>query len=1309
MSCFLGNGVGQCRFGVSLVVALAVADGQVVLVAAAALAQGPDVLQRGVLRQHMLAAHPARHHAMELARHGFVHLVAGQGESAHGCKRPWEQRLRAFMVAAWSLAPVKQIVRARTANPGPNPHNCLTLNTFASVSSSTSPRAPRLQAGFVAFHSNRAENLVEVVASWLQRSPLPPLVEEVILVQSNGMAEWLKMELARRGGVCAATRVELPSRFLWRTYRQVLGAQAVPSESPLDKLPMAWRLMQLLPGLLSEPVFAPVAGFLRDDDPARLLQLCNQLADLYDQYQNYRSDWLHAWASGHDHVLLANGTPQALAEDQRWQPALWRAVLATLSAAQQHSIRPHLHQQFLQHLASGQPMAQPVAQRVTAFGMSQMPAATLQALAALAPHSQVILAIPNPCRYYWGDIMDGRELLHAQRRRGLHKGQELSHLPLQDMHAHAHPLLAAWGRQSRDFVRLLDTVDDAEQSKQQFALNKIDLFDEEEETERTSLLHQVQMRIRDLVPLHEHPRSVIDAQDRSIVFHSAHSAVRELEVLQDQLLQALAQPAQREDRGPLNPRDIIVMVPDIEVLAPAIRAVFGQYKRGDARYIPFDIADMSAQASSPLIGAIEWLLRLPSQRCRMSELIDLLEVPAVAARFGLAPESLPRLTQWMAGAGIRWGLNAGHRSALGLDACGEQNSAWFGLQRMLLGYASGAQTVDDPLPCLQTIEPYAEVGGLEAELAGSLAHVLQALLRWWAIASASATPAEWVQHCQTLLADMVQAESEADRLALAALLDGLRAWQQVCEQAGFAQAVPVTVARVAWLQALEMPKAQQRFRAGGITFCTLMPMRAIPFEVVCLLGMNEGDYPRRSTHSDFDLMALPGVGRPGDRSRRDDDRQLMLESVLSARRMLYVSWSGRSVRDNAEQPASVLVAQLRDYLRAGWGDAVVDSRTTEHPLQPFSRRYFEAGSALFSFASEWRAMHQAPVADANQGQGLPAWVPSAGVPLTLQQLTQFLRKPVKAFFRQRLLVVFDEDDADVEDEERFALGALDQYQLVQDLFPRAAGAASITDAAEQVQAALGHLRRAGELPMQGLGDLAQQKLQESVAAMVQAWHTQQARLSHEADRHNLRIEIDGVVLEDWVDGLRQTAPDGAGGAALAWLDFDPAVLCEKTRTPKPRPAQLLGAWLRSLASAACGVQATGVLVGRDSVLEISPMGQAIARQTLEQLLQLWQQGMQSPIPLPPKTALAWQQAITDPVKAYGAARKQFDGDDQTRGDVEEICMARVFADFDALAADGRFATLAQAIYQPLLDWVHAHVKATLHSQAASDASEGEAE
>lgn len=1177
------------------------------------------------------------------------------------------------------------------------------------------PTSPKiLQPGFIAFHGNRSEDLAQVVINWIQRHPLSPLEEETILVQSNGMAEWVKMELARMTGVCAATRVELPSRFLWRTYRQVLGREAVPGDSPLDKVPMIWRLMQLLPSLISEPDFAPVAGFLKAGEPDRMLQLASKLADLFDQYQNYRADWLDAWAMGQDHLVMGNGSITELPDEQSWQPQLWRAVLETLDEPQKLCIRPKLHQRVLTRLASGEPLANKVAQRVIVFGMSQIPWTTLQALAALSSHSQVILAIPNPCRFYWGDIMDGRELLQSTRRRQpLREGLELASLPLEDMHAHAHPLLAAWGRQGRDFVRQLDVFDDVEQSRLQFDLARVDLFDESDEDDQTPLLKKVQNRIRDLTPLSEHEEISIAEDDRSIVFHSAHSKVRELEILHDQLLDLLANST---TEAPLNPRDVIVMVPDIEQMAPAIRAVFGQYKQHDDRYIPFDIADMSAKASSPLIGAMDWLLSLPQQRCRMSELVDLLELPAVAARFGIDQDSLPRLTHWMAGAGIRWGLNEAHRSDLDLAACGDQNSAWFGLRRMLLGYASGAVSIDDPLANFNDIEPYAEVGGLEAELAGSLAHLLQALINWSTVASTSATPQTWIDRGRSLLSEMVKAESEADQQAISALDDGLVAWQSACDQAGFCEEVPLMVARSAWLEAMKVPSLNQRFRAGGITFCTLMPMRAIPFEVVCLLGMNDGDYPRRGIRSDFDLMGLPGTSRPGDRSRRDDDRQLMLESLLSARRVFYVSWCGHSVRDNSEQPPSVLVSQLRDYLSAAWGSSVVESRTTQHPLQPFSRRYFEAGSSLITHAREWRSAHQLqstvdadtqeadktqPRSDLKSIEPLAAFVPDSGLPLTLGQLTGFLRNPTKAFFRKRLLVTFEEEQDANEDDECFAIGGLQEYVLIQDLL------ASATAETDQEQAcvtrSLTQLRKSGELPLKALGDIEQHALQGVLSTMLQAWHDVQARFPEEAERQSVHFQEGDVVLEDWIDHLRLgqvlSAQGEAGQIDVAWLQLDPGNICEKTKKSVARPDKLLGSWIRSLAIAAGGVNAQGVLVGRDGVIEISPMPQDEALKTLSMLLTLWLDGMNSPLPLPPKTALAWL--------AEKNAVSQYEGGYMQRGDVEEDCMARMFPDYDALTAGGNFDALSRRVYIPLLEWVTRHVTASLHESfpAISEVSE----
>jgi exodeoxyribonuclease V gamma subunit len=1169
----------------------------------------------------------------------------------------------------------------------------------------TSVSPNTVQPGFIAFHSNRAEDLAEVVINWMQRHPLRPMQEDIILVQSNGMAEWVKMELARIGGVCAATRVELPSRFLWRTYRQVLGREAVPSNSPLDKVPMTWRLMQVLPSLMAHPEFAPVAGFLKADEPDRMLQLAAQLADLFDQYQNYRADWLGAWAQGGNHIVLANGKVEELLAEQRWQPSLWRSVMLTLDAKAQQSIRPQLHQRVLARLASDEPLASPVAQRVIVFGMSQIPWTTLQALAALAPHSQVMLAIPNPCRFYWGDIMDGRELLRSQRRRQpLRQGRDLSSLPLEDMHAHSHPLLAAWGRQGRDFIRQLDVFDDAEQSRLRFNVARIDLFDETEEDAHTPLLKQVQNRIRDLTPLAEHAAPALLETDHSIMLHSAHSKVRELEILHDQLLQMLASPASER---PLNPRDVIVMVPDIEQMAPAIRAVFGQYKRQDPRFIPFDIADMSAKTSSPLIGAMDWLLRLPQQRCCMSELIDLLEVGAVATRFGIEQGSLHKLTQWMVGAGIRWGLNAEHRADLGLLACGDQNSAWFGLRRMLLGYASGVVAVNDPLENFHTIEPYAEVGGLEAQLAGSLAHLLQALVRWWTVARTPATPAVWAERCRELLVEMMAAESDTDKQALRALEDGLVAWQVACEEAGFAQEVPLVVARTAWMEAVEVPKINQRFQAGGVTFCTLMPMRAIPFEVVCLLGMNDGDYPRRSMRSDFDLMGMPGVPRPGDRLRRDDDRQLMLEALLSARRRFYISWCGRSVRDNSEQPPSVLVSQLRDYLAAGWGKDVVSARTTHHPLQPFSRRYFETSSPLMTYAREWRTAHGSPTpAPENLPPGgvadsllaLAAFQADPNLPVTLGQLTNFLRNPVKTFFRQRLLVVFEERSEDVADEECFGVDGLQEYGLIQDLLVDATAQPDHDQARACVTRSLARLRKSGELPHGGFGDLKQQGLQEVLLTMLETWRAEQARFPSPTERQSVRLQAGDVVLEDWMDHLRQgpMCPDAGTEhplhGAAAWLELQPGKLLDKTSKPKAKMDKLLAPWVRSLTMAASGLVAQGVLVGRDGVIDISPMPQEEAQTTLRMLLSVWLQGMNAPLPLPLKTALALLKD-SNPRQAY-------EGGYMTSAEADEPCLARMFPDFEALTEDGRFAHLAEQVYTPLLAWAEEHVRARFHATAA---------
>ena len=1154
-----------------------------------------------------------------------------------------------------------------------------------------------LRPGLLILQGNRLEDLAAAVLGWLAAHPLGPLEEEHFLVQSNGMAEWLKMEIASAHGVCAATRVELPARFVWRAYRAVLGRAAVPPMSVMDKGPLTWRLMSLLPQVAPEPGFEPLAAFLAQGDSARRLQLAQRLADLYDQYQVYRSDWLADWGQGHDRLRTAGvgagagGAVPAVPDDQRWQPVLWRAALAGLGDGQLQATRPRLHRRFLDALQQAGDGPQ-LPRRVVLFGTTHIPQQTLEAIAALSSRCQVLMAVPNPCRYHWADIIDGRELLRAaQRRHPLRDGRDLAAVPMQDMHAHGHPLLAAWGRQGRDFVRQLDAFDDVQQARARFELPRVDLFDD---GPGHTLLEQVQAHIRDLVPLAEHPRPALLASDRSVVFHVAHSAQREVEILHDQLLHLLAFPP---GEGPLNPRDIVVMVPDIDGFAPAIRSVFGQHPRGHARHMPWGIADQRDRGHNALLLALEWLLRAPQQRFTFSELRDLLDVPAVATRFGVAAEDLPTLVAWAEGAGVRWGLSAAQRETLGLQACGDTNTWHFGLRRMLLGYATG-----DLDGGHAGVEPYTEVAGLAAGLAGALAELLGQLDTWWADCAQARPAAAWGPRLRGLLQAFFAAVDDTDRALLGALDDALTGWLLACENAGFDEPVDLAVVREAWLQAVDEPGVSRRFKAGGVTFCTLLPMRAIPFEVVCLLGMNDGDYPRRSLRSDFDLMALPGQARPGDRSRRDDDRQLMLDALLSARRVLYLSWVGRSQRDNQVQPPSVLVSQLRDYLAAGWGPEVIVARTTEHPLQPFSRAYFEppregrAGAGLFTYASEWRAAHDDTLGPAPAAPSAPApTAPPGALPLKVNvgQLAQFLRNPVKAFFRHRLQVSFDETGETASDDETFVSTGLDRWELLDEVLRGARQACAAApgpqavDLAANVERQVQRLQRAGRLPLAAPGGLVADELVLTLKPMLAHWQRLQARHPQAHDKQPLRLshpDSVGLVFDDWLVGLRST---GEAGAAAVWIDLLASKLADK-KLELPRADKVLVAWVRCLAAAACGQPCEGLLIGADAVLRVRPPEAEEARITLFALMAACSAGLAGDRPMPTavRTGLAMLQDAD-------RARATFEGSGfgGPPGEGREACLARLYPDFATLLEEPNFEPGSRELYAAYGTWLASHV------------------
>ncbi|HJV25535.1 MAG TPA: exodeoxyribonuclease V subunit gamma [Aromatoleum sp.] len=1158
-----------------------------------------------------------------------------------------------------------------------------------------------LNGGLMVIHGNHPEALRGVLVAWMKRHPLAPLENELILVQSNGIAQWLKMALAADEslggcGIAAALEAFLPSRFVWQAYRAVLGMEAVPEVSPFDKPLLVWRLMRLLPQLLIHDEFAPLARFLADDEDLRKRhQLAERLADLFDQYQMYRADWLAAWAEGDGVVLTARGGREPLPAAQRWQPALWRALLEDVGPALAGSGRAAVHTRFLAAVARMQDAPRPPAlpRRVMVFGISSLPAQTLEVLAAIAQWSQVLLCVHNPCEHYWADIIADKDLLRASRSRQARRAGMPEVLGEEALHLHAHPLLAAWGKQGRDFIGLLDEHDGGD-ARARYALHfaelsqRIDLFESHGED---SLLHQLQDDIRDLRPLAETRvrwPAVDLAADHSIRFHIAHGPQREVEILHDQLLAAF-----NEDAS-LRPRDVIVMVPDINAYAPHIQAVFGLLAVDDPRYIPFTVADQGLRHHDPLLNAVEKLLGLPQSRVAVSDVLDLLEVPALRARFGLTEDDLPLLHRWVRGANIRWGLHAEQRASLGLPEGVEQNSWLFGLRRMLLGYATGAGS--EATEAWQGIEPYDEIGGLDAGLVGPLAALLERLDASWRTLRSAATVDDWCQRLRTLLSDFFDPAEPGGAFTLQRLEAALQAWQDACAAADLTEALPLSVVREHWLAQMDESGLSQRFFAGAVTFATLMPMRAIPFRHVCLLGMNDGDYPRTRVPMDFDLMGRDY--RPGDRSRREDDRYLFLEALLSARERLHLSWVGRSIHDNTERPPSVLVGQLRDHLAAGWrldghdgdhsGQALLDAITVEHRLQPFSQDYFAlegSRSPLFTYAREWR---DSLAADEDEAGSVPLPPFEVEEALTLRALADFLKEPAKTFLRVRLGVYFEMPDPASEDQEPFALDALQNWQLQNELIGIQLEALSRGESrAEALEAALVRIARRGELAPGHFATRMQQALAEPMDDLFER-HSKAL-----ADWPNAVQCDEDILFEHLVAGRTLTVIDRLSGLRCnddgarcrVVLDSGSAVKDGKYRRDK-----LLGHWIAHVAGHLRGEPMTSRIVSKAGDAPINALAPDSARDYFRRVLDAWHEGLTRPLPLAVRTAFEWIGKGGTPdtplaSDAGRAARLTYEGDGfKRRGEIEDSpYLARAWPDFDALWAGGEFARLADTLLRPL--------------------------
>jgi len=943
---------------------------------------------------------------------------------------------------------------------------------------------------FHLYQHHDLEVLAELLAGLRGRAGHTAVLEpDTILVPNRGTARWLQAQLAESERIAANLDLRLPAPFVLQTLHDTLPG--APDSGDYERERLAWHLYAVLPTVDVPAVQRYLAAEPRE---RHRYQLAMQLADVFDACLVHRRDVLDAWEAGRE-----GPEPPA-----NWQAPVWRALLERLDPRH----RGRLLSEFLERAADGTLDVSRLPGTVHAFALGDLPPDYLRFLHALGRNLEVHFLLPNPSAAYWGDVRrqrverplspalspgggegEGRSAVSVSNQADGTPDSAFGSIRATDHNpVHSpdgaqrtdppgavwreappggdgpmdgpvnpgsgdpgddadHPLLASLGCAGRDFLRVLysDEFADIDEPELGEALAPAPPGED-------TLLQRVQSGVI------AGEAAVTDAgmatDDVSIQVHACHGPLREMQVLHDRLLDLMAR---HED---LEPRNILVLLPDVAAYAPAVHSVFGSAEGG--RHIPYSVSNRPRRDLHPIAQTFQRLIELPLSRWTASEVLALAGVPAVMRRFELDDGDLDLLHQWVPAAGVRWGLDReSRREAGGADFA--QNTWTFGLDRLLLGLAQR-----DEEALVDGVAPWSDLEGGSGAAVGRLWGLIDRLRFWRDRMNESVDAGAWQDRLNAMIGELFAVNR--DDPAETAALDTVHEAITVLEGAAAAladEALSREAVREALLGALAGPSQRQPMITGGVTFAGLEPLHGVPFDVICMVGMDDGVFPRQDGRREFNLVQKHP--RTGDPSVRDADRMTFLQSLMAARRCFYLSYTGRNVADGEALQPSPVVGEFLDFLH-GYCFSGRDRRTfreamvTEQPMHPFSPRYFATDRGrLFTFVADWHAAAAAQrgerVAPAPFLDDTELEAPDAGEPIELAELQRFFRHPARWFFQERMRLALGEEERRLEDEEPRFLGGLEMHALRDRLFrhAQAAGAAELDEEPDALERARGHL------------------------------------------------------------------------------------------------------------------------------------------------------------------------------------------------------------------------------------------------------------
>lgn len=846
-----------------------------------------------------------------------------------------------------------------------------------------------------------AQHLAEMLATPLD----DPMQPEWIAAPTLGMHRWLALELARRLGASSATAGDGVAANITFTLPGSLRQAVLEVDRLLDEANpweirhLVWTVLSVLHRSGDDDVLAPLT---RIPDGSTWFGKARRIADLFDRYDLHRPELILHWSHGHD----VDGMGQRLAPHALWQPRLWREVRSTIAVPSAAERLPGL----IDRLRSGT-LSVDLPPRLFVFGLTTLPGGQpyVELLTAIAASREVYLMMLDP----------SPEATTKVSNLARYSDPDNSHFRSDDNSELAidHPLLRSWGRPYREraVVLAVSGIAATELSDVISAPSRLSRDD-------STLLRAIQLDLlEDRTPAQTFDLS---ARDHSVEIHAAFGAARQTDALRDALLRRLAaDPSLRED-------DIVVLCPAIEQFTPHIEASFGPSVDAPSSSsstatprLRYRITDRSIRSVSPLIEAFDSVLAVIAGRASSTEVMELISLPPVRERFNFSDEDVATVRSWVVSAGTKWGFDGAHRAAWGLPEAVNSNTWRQLIDRLMYGIAVG--DAEFHIGAGEIAPLHVESGDIP--VAGALAHLIYQLSELRTTAVIRHTATEWADlllcAAEAILATTSDDAYQFDQLRhiLAALgtdvLDSVSALTLDLSLAEVRQAIAA---------GLEGTPGRPNFFRGGVTISSLTPLRWLPFRVICLLGLDEALLSGGTLETD-DLIAVAPI--LGDRDPRAELRQSLLEAVIAASDDLVITHSGHSVLTNQRIPDAVALAEFKEVIEHTVSPEtrrlIQDQVVVGHPRQADDERYFspealQRGVVRWSFdtdALQGARARLGPRSDESEFLAGALGEPDASTSsISLEDLHEFFRHPVRTFLRRRLRLHLAYEDPGLDNE-----------------------------------------------------------------------------------------------------------------------------------------------------------------------------------------------------------------------------------------------------------------------------------------------------